>query len=111
MEEKVKVNVMAVKRGRECGSDGGEVEYEKLRNERLRENQKRMEELGLLSLSKSLSESARGPGFRGSPRTPSSTPRPIVPAGPARRSSRYVFFLIHEQKTLKSLPLWPGLQS
>lgn len=84
---------MAVKRGRECGSDGGEVEYEKLRNERLRENQKRMEELGILSLSKSLSESVRSPGIRGSPRTPSSTPRALAPAGPARRSSRYVFLL------------------
>lgn len=81
---------MAVKREREeCGDDVdvdvGEVEYEKLRNERLRENQKRMEELGLLSLSKSLSETVRPP-----PRTFSSpSPRPITPAGPARRSSRY----------------------
>lgn len=79
-----------MKRGRESDSDGGEVEYEKLRNERLLENQKRMEELGILSLSKSLSESVRSPGLsgRGSPRTPSSTPRAIVPVGPARRSSR-----------------------
>ena len=81
---------MGVKRGRESGSDGGEVEYEKLRNDRLRENQKRMEELGLASLSKSLSESVRGSG-RVAPRTPSSIPRVIVPAGPARRSSRYAF--------------------
>ena len=81
---------MGVKRGRESGSDGAEVEYEKLRNDRLRENQKRMEELGIVGLSKSLSESVRK-AARPSPRSASPIPRVIAPAGPARRSSRYAF--------------------
>lgn len=80
-----------MKRGREDGSDGaeGEIEYEKLRNARLAENQKRMEELGLLNLSKCLRESVRSPASsRASSRSPSSIPRLSTPAGPARRSSR-----------------------
>lgn len=84
---------MGMKRGREDGSDGaeGEIEYEKLRNARLAENQKRMEELGLLNLSKCLRESVRSPASsRASSRSPSSIPRLSTPAGPARRSSRYV---------------------
>lgn len=77
---------MGVKRGRD---DGAEVEYEKLRNDRLRENQKRMEELGILGLSKSLAESVRP--ARPPPRCSAAIPRVIAAAGPARRSSRYAF--------------------
>ncbi|KAG0563112.1 hypothetical protein M758_8G004900 [Ceratodon purpureus] len=77
---------MGVKRGRESGSDSGEVEYEKLRNDRLRENQKRMEELGILGLSKSLSGAVRP--VRPLPRPSPAIPRVVLPPCPARRSSR-----------------------
>lgn len=72
-----------------------EIEYEKLRNARLVENRKRMEELGLKGLSQQLTESARTSpaisGSRSSSRlrgTPSQRlPSPIVPS---RRSSRLI---------------------
>ena len=71
-----------------------EIEYEKLRNARLVENRKRMEELGLKGLSQQLTESARtSPAIAGSRSsrlrgTPSQRlPSPVVPS---RRSSRLI---------------------
>jgi hypothetical protein len=87
---------MGMKRVRSYSEDAlEEIEYEKLRNARLVENRKRMEELGLKGLSQQLTESGRTSpaisGSRSSSRlrgTPSQRlPSPIVPS---RRSSRLI---------------------
>lgn len=85
------VQEMVGKRGREYGGEAEEeqIEYEQLRNARLVENRKRMEELGLVGLSHSLSESVRPPPLArsASPRASPSI-KPPIQSGPSRRSSR-----------------------
>lgn len=89
-----------MKGARSYSEDASEaVEYEKLRNARLLENRKRMEDLGLKGLAQQLKESSTPPLSASRPssrlRDPPSHRLP-APVGPSRRSSR----LVHTRNSL-----------
>lgn len=71
-------------------------EYERRREERIKENFERMKKLGILDLSLKLKTASKPkPTRKYNNGSPSSTPQRVSPmsrhVGPVRRSSRYIF--------------------